>query len=197
MTRTQHPSESDLALLAGGETSRMRRLLLDRHVRSCEDCQEIVAGYRNLRDDLAEGDLPGVNWNFLASEMRANIQVGLEAGACVRTSPAASRRFFAQHWANTGPRIAVAFATLVLLVMSGFYVRDIRTRPTTAMAPADATPVLESTSTGVGIRIADKSFMLPSHSDTASNQTVSARGDVEARVVDDKGSVTINNVYLQ
>ncbi|HWF07639.1 MAG TPA: hypothetical protein VG297_04190 [Bryobacteraceae bacterium] len=195
MNNPQHPSESDLALLAGGEASRVRRLLLDRHVRGCEACQETVAAYRDLRDDVAEGDLPGVNWNFLAPEMRANIQVGLEAGACVGTSPAASRWAVTHSWASAGPRLAVAFATLVLLVVSGFYVRDIRTRPATV--PADATPVLESTSTGVGIRIADKSFMLPSHSDTASNQTVSARGDVEARVVDDKGSVTINNVYLQ
>lgn len=195
MSGMRHPSEEDLALLAGGETPRIRRFRLQRHVRSCEDCQEQVAAYRSLREDLSDGDLPGVNWNFLASEMRANIQVGLEAGACVRTSPTASGWVFA-NWQSIAPRIAVVLATLVLLVMSGFYIRDSRTRPVTSADPIDSTPILESTSTGVGIRIADKSFMLQSRSDATANQTMSARGDVEARVTD-KGSVTINNVYLQ
>src|ERR1700678_4105091 len=82
----KHPAENDLALLAGGETGRIQRFFFDRHVRNCEDCQEKVAGFHDLRRELTEAELPDLNWNFLAMEMRANIRLGLEAGACVRTT---------------------------------------------------------------------------------------------------------------
>ena len=53
MREMNHPRENDLALLAGGEAGRMRRLLLDRHVRTCADCREKIAGYQQLRAELA------------------------------------------------------------------------------------------------------------------------------------------------
>src|SRR6202789_3298642 len=81
-----HPRENDLALLAGGEAGHIRRFLLGRHVRNCADCQETVAEYRELRAGLAGVELPDLNWNFLAADMRANIRLGLEAGACVRST---------------------------------------------------------------------------------------------------------------
>lgn len=188
-----HPAESDLALVASGDLSRWR-FLRARHVKNCAECRAKVAAYRDLREELADVELPGVNWNALASEMRANIRVGLEAGACVRTSRISSRWEWARAWAAAvSPRALVGYATVALLVASGFYMRDLRPR---AAADAAATPVVQTTSKGVEFRTGETSLILLNRSD-ASNETVSARGDVGVRVLDAGSVMTINNVYLQ
>jgi hypothetical protein len=213
MTPNKHPCEDDLALLAGGETGRLKQLLLDRHVRVCADCQDKVAEYRDLRADLADAETPEVNWTLLAAEMRANIRLGLEAGACVRTPAVSGRRFSLAAmrinwlgWAVTTPGLAIAFTSVVLLIVSGFFLRDLRLGPQAgvvpgavvpgAVVPADTTPVLQSTETGIEFRSGDNSLMLLNRSGDATNQTVSARGNIGSRVING-GSVTINNVYLQ
>ena len=179
-----HPQEHDLALLAGGEASRLRRFLLGRHLNGCADCQEKVAEYHELRDAVAEHDLPDVNWNFLATEMRANIRLGLEAGACVRTTQAPRR------W-NLRP--AIAFACVLLLAVAGELLREKRLlRP----AAAESAPVLVTTDSGVELRAGDNSLTLLKHRGAA-NQTVSARGDISELNIDETGAVTINNVSLQ
>lgn len=181
-----HPRENDLALLAGGETGRIRRFLLDRHVRSCADCRLKIAEYDELRTDLADTAFPDVNWNFLAADMRANIRLGLEAGACVRTTQAVAR------W-NLRP--AIALASVLLLIVAGEFLRD--ARPHRAAGPDSAMPVLQSTGSGVEIRTATNSLTLLSHHGNAANQTVSAQGDIAARYIDSEtGAVTINDVYL-
>jgi hypothetical protein len=184
-----HPRENDLALLAGGEAGRIRRFLLDRHVRTCADCQETIGEYRELRAGLAGVELPDLNWNFLAADMRANIRLGLEAGACVRTPPIFRR------W-NLRP--AIALASLLLFVVAGEFLRD--ARPHRPAAADSATPVLAST--GLGIEIskgANNSLtLLNHHGNAVVNQTVSAQGEIGAGYIDgETGSVTINNVYLQ
>jgi hypothetical protein len=182
-----HPRENDLALLAGGEAGRIQRFLLERHVRTCADCRETIAEYRELRSGLADVELPDLNWNFLAADMRANIRLGLEAGACVRST-------HGFRWWNPG--FAIGCASVVLLVGSGFLLRDLRFhRP----AAEDATPVLQFTKSGVEIHTSGNSLtLLNHHGDAAANQTVSAQGDIEARNIDgETGSVTITNVYLQ
>jgi hypothetical protein len=183
-----HPRETDLALLAGGEAGRIRRLVLERHVRTCANCQERVAEYRQLRTGLASVELPDLNWNFLAADMRANIRLGLEAGACVRTEPVFRR------W-NLRP--AIALASLLLLVVAGEFLRDARPRRPAGVEAG--TPVLQSTGSGVELRTGtNNSLTLLNHHGSPANQTVSARGDISARYIDsDTGSVTINYVYLQ
>ena len=129
-----HPVEHDLALLAGGEAGRAQRFWLERHLRGCEQCHAKVAEYQALRSDLLDmdSDLPEVNWNFLASDMRANIRLGLEAGACVRTAhlPRSFWSWFAGTKLpalNAGalhPRMTTAVALLVLLVGSGVVMRS-------------------------------------------------------------------------
>lgn len=182
-----HPREHDLALFAGGETNRIRRFLLDRHVSHCSDCQQKVAEFQDLRDDLAGTEFPDVNWNFLAADMRANIRLGLEAGACVRhTLPG-------RRW-NLRPAIAVA--CVFLLAVAGELLRDARPhRPATA----DASPTVESTNSGIELRTgANNSLTLLNRNGGAASQTVNARGDISARYIDSEtGSVTINDVSLQ
>jgi hypothetical protein len=188
---TRHPVEGDLALLAGGETSRAQRFLLDRHVRGCSDCQAKVAEFHALRSEVADSELSDVNWNFLAADMRANIRLGLEAGACVRTTQISRRGH---------PRLTLAFASLLLLAGSGLVVHDVRPLLSrqNAAAAVSTTPVLESSRSGVEFRTGANSLMLLNHHGDASNQTVSAQGDIGTRYIDsESGSVTINAVYLQ
>src|SRR4029077_6348271 len=118
----KHPGEYNLALLAGGETGAFHRFRLDRHVRNCEDCQEKVAEFQSLRKHLADTAFPEVNWNSLAAEMRANIHVGLEAGACVRDTHV-SKHWISRNW---NPQFAVASGSLVVLVGAGFFLTDAR-----------------------------------------------------------------------
>ena len=189
---TNHPHENDLALLAGGEAGRGSRFFLERHVRSCADCQQKVVEYRQLRAHLREHEIPDMNWHFLEADMRANIRLGLEAGACVRTTQIAPR------W---NLRLSVGFAGVAALILAGFFVPDIgplRDRFNASSQDASAT-VLQLTGSEVEIRNGDRSLMLLNHKgSTAANQTVSARGDIGTRSVDgEAGTVTINNVYLQ
>jgi len=182
-----HPRDNDLALLAGGEAGPIRRFLLDRHVRTCADCRQTIAEYREFRAGLADQELPDLNWNFLAADMRANIRLGLEAGACVRTT---------HVFGGWNRRLGIAFAGLALLVGSGFFLRDLRFHRPAAEVSA---PVLQMTASGVEIRKGENSLtLLNHHGNAATNQTVSAEGDMEVRNIDgETGSVTINNVSLQ
>jgi hypothetical protein len=93
-------------------------------------------------------------------------------------------------------RPAIALTALLLLFVGGFFMRDVRLRPPVA---EEATPVLQVTGSGVQISSGtNNSLTLLNHHGTATNQTVSARGDIGTRYVDSEtGSVTINNVYLQ
>lgn len=192
-----HPREHDLALLAGGDSGAeagfLRRFLLHRHVRNCADCQEKVDEYRALRQDLAQIDLlDSVNWNSLAADMRANIRLGLEAGACVRTTHA-PRRWKAPEPLKIMP--AIALACVLLIAVAGELLREnSRQRP----APTDTTPVLATTDSGVELRTGPNSLTLLKSHGNAANQTVSARGDIsELNIDSETGAVTINNVSLQ
>lgn len=182
-----HPAEFDLALLAGGEAGRVHRYWMTRHLRNCEDCQEKVAGFRSLRDELAETEIPELNWNFLAQEMRGNIRVGLEAGACVRKPAKVA------VWA---PRFAVAFASLLVVVGAGIFLTE--TGPRLTNTPEAAAPVLQATGSGIELRKGAESFALLDRQDASTAQTVSAQGAIEKSYVNgETGSVTITNVYLQ
>jgi len=191
----KHPSELDLAAWAGGDTGLFRRFAIGRHVRGCEQCREEIAAYREMRAELmeaglSEGDMPELDWDALASEMRANIHLGLEAGACVRVAP--EKRVFS-------PRLAVAFASLLLLAGAGILLRDHKPHSEAAATPAPEyrTPVLESSMTGIELRSGRTSFALLNREGAAANQTVSAQGAVRLSDIDDTGSVTIKDVYLQ
>jgi hypothetical protein len=180
-----HPAENDLALLAGGDIGPVQRFLLNRHVENCADCQVKLTGYSALRSELADSELPDLNWNFLAADMRANIRLGLEAGACVRASN--------PIW-TWRPQFTVAFASLLLLAGASLFVREARVY----RASEPATPVLRMTGLGVELRTGRTSLILLNSHGTAANQTVSAQGGMGTRYIDgETESVTINNVYLQ
>jgi hypothetical protein len=180
-----HPSEIDLALFAGGESSGLSRFFLNRHVRQCSECLEQVTRFELLRLELRELEPPPLDWNRLSAEMRANIHVGLEAGECVRE--AVARR-------NWNPKLAIAFASVLLLAGANFLLRS---PPQYQESQSkDTAAVLESTGSGVEFRRGESSLTLLNHDGVAAGQTVSAQGEIAARYVD-AGAVTINNVYLE
>jgi hypothetical protein len=193
MSTTKHPGENDLALLAGGEAGRLHRFVLERHVRNCEDCQDRIVEFQDLRLQLGSLEFPdSVNWNQLAAEMHANIRVGLEAGECVRP---------AQVSRGWSPRFTVALASLLLVVGASFFLTDSGIHPVPwqpALLTAGAMPVLQGTGSGIEMRNGRDSFAFLDRQGARAEQTVNAQGAIEARYVNgETGLVTINNVYLQ
>ena len=186
-----HPSTTDLALLAGGDINFARALLLKRHVQGCPECTAEVEQYAAVRAEAIQAMPPGLNaesaaWERLATEMRANIHLGLEAGACVRETMVPR-----SHW---NPRAAIAFASLIALIGSGIVLTRMQRR-NEIHTPAAA--VLRSTENGVEVRSGLNSLELLNRKSAIANQTVGAQGQIGVRYVDDTGAVTINNVYLQ
>jgi hypothetical protein len=190
-----HPSEAELALLAGGDCGWMERLRLNRHVSRCGDCQDMVASFTELRSSLSEMALPAVaieeaNWEHLAGEMRANIRLGLAAGECVGQIPAETAP---RPWI---PRFAYGMAGVIVLLGAGMFLRGLL--PHTDL-PVVHAAVLESTAKGVQVRTsAGGSMMLLNQSDAEPDQTVTSQGAVRARYVDgETGTVTITSVYAE
>jgi hypothetical protein len=184
-----HPTEVELALLAGGECGVVTQFFLNRHVRKCERCLDTVAEFVMLRHNVAEQE-PHLDWGRLEAEMRANIHLGLEAGECVRTPRQA------RPW---NPRMAVAFASLMLLLGAGVLMRVPKAPSAhTQEANGQSTPasVLESTGSGLELRNGDSSLTILNRYGSVADQTVSAQGVIGARYVD-AGGVTTNHVYLE
>jgi len=124
-----HPTEEHLALFASGDAGFLRGALVARHLRGCPSCSAAVEEYRELTAALANDVLVVPDWNQLAAEMRANIRVGLEAGACVGDAVDTG-------WWN--PRLAVAMASLLILAGAGFMMRT-HPQPQAALSMATAT----------------------------------------------------------
>jgi hypothetical protein len=191
----KHPSETDLALFAGGDCGWWRHYRLTGHVSRCGDCRDVVASFAELRSEVREYPAPELDWDGMAGrggleeEMRANIRVGLAAGECVRETPAsASHRGFSS-------RLAVGMASVVLLAGVGLFLRGLLPHES-APGVANAA-VLESTGAGVEVRTGSgNSMTLLNHGDVAGNQSVTSQGAISASYVD-AGTVTVTSVYVE
>jgi hypothetical protein len=188
----KHPSPATLALHAGGDLGFLARWRTERHLTDCERCREEVAGFTGVREivtDLAE--IPEVSWNRLASEMKANIRLGLAAGECVKSSEKPRR------WSLfSGARAAVALASVVALLVTGLVLQ----RPMPLPPPPVDGVVVQSTAEGDGIQVRDGSRALRLLHTGAQHVTysVGAQGSMRARYVDpETGYVTIHNVYAE
>ena len=190
---TKHPSETELALLAGGDAPLLSLFRLRRHVRGCSSCQSTVAEFVTLRtglgmDRVATDRTPDIDWDRLSAEMTANIHLGLEAGACVRIGR--SERFW-------NPRLAVAFGSLAILLGAGIALRAPLSAPHAPHAPQVAgVSILESTGAGLALRSGESSLTLMNHHGSVAEQTVSTQGEIRATYVEG-GAVTFNAVYLE
>lgn len=182
-----HPSEADLALYAGGELSWWRRRRLRRHFERCSACRAHAAEFRRWREWLREEDQlpPGIHWNRLAGEMKANIRVGLAAGECVGPAGEAAVR-----WRP----VAVALPILVM-VLAGWLLQV--WHPPLRRPAAQRGLILAATSSGVELRQGGGALTLL-HPRAVDVSRVASGDGVRTRYVDSEtGYVTISHVYAQ
>jgi hypothetical protein len=180
----KHPSEATLALYAGGDLGAFARWRTGRHAARCERCQAEIIRFESARQQAALLDeLPGLQWDLLAAEMKANIRLGLAAGEVVRTAgrPAAVR-----------PRGLVAAACVAALLVAGIWLQH----PAPRLAPPAPGAIVENTADGISLRTGGQSLTLVNGRDANVVYSAGAHGVVRARYVDSEtGQVTINNVY--
>jgi hypothetical protein len=185
----KHPGEATLALFAGRDLGPLTRWRTQRHLNSCAQCRAEVTEFSCLRQDMSVlAELPGISWNRLAAEMKANIHVGLAAGECVRDS-----RLGAPSW--FGMRSAVACASVALLLLAGLLLE--RPAPVTI---ADRQPGIsvQAIGNGLEVRDGDQAFVLKNGSAGEVTYSAGAQGSIGARYVDrTTGYMTINTVYVQ
>lgn len=80
----KHPSTTKLALHAGGDLAWIEALGVRFHLSRCGRCRQQVRAFAEVREEIASvaRELPPeVDWDRLEAEMRANIRLGLTAGA--------------------------------------------------------------------------------------------------------------------
>jgi len=190
----KHPDQATLALQAGGDLGVFARWKVERHLASCDRCRDEVDAFAALREvssDLSE--IPEIQWNRLAAEMKANIRLGLAAGECVRAGEPALR----DTPLFTGMRALVAVASIAALMITGIMLEH--PAPTVL---ADDGMVVQSTSNGIEVSKGGQMLRLnnPDNVDPQQRVTYSpdAQGSVRSRYVDPAtGYVTINNVYAE
>src|SRR5579871_3131979 len=124
----KHPTQETLALEAGGDLGWIAGWRTRLHLKHCEQCRAEIAAFGSLREVLPDlNEIPEVSWNRLASEMKANIRLGLSAGECVRAEEKPLRQTL--FW---GARAAVALAAVTAMLVTGVMIE----RPGSRQAPA-------------------------------------------------------------
>jgi len=191
----RHPSEADLALLAGGDCGLLTRFNLNRHVARCGDCRDTLASFGELRSEVRDMAMPDFaanesDWSRMAGEMRANIRLGLAAGECIGEGPVeATHR-------NRAPRFAIGMAGVVLLAGVGMFLHGLLPHDTLPGVVSSA--VLESSGTGVEVRTDKGSMTLMNQGDVTADQTITSQGAIRDSYVDgNTGTVTITSVYVE
>jgi hypothetical protein len=187
----KHPNEETLALFAGHDLNFIIEWRVGRHVARCEECRGTVDAYVSLRAETAGlGELPAdIAWNRLASEMKANIRLGLAAGECVSgPEPVSDRAGFA------GLHTLLAYAAVILLVVAGVWLQ----RPVPLVENGRA--VLAATGDGIELTEGGRSLGLRYRAspDEDVSHSADAKGAMGARYVDNTtGYVTVVNVNME
>jgi hypothetical protein len=186
----KHPSEATLALYAGGDLGLWERWHTRRHLNICGRCRREVEAYFSDGVQSAElAELPGIAWNQLAAEMKANIRLGVVAGECVAASTAAPQSL-------ARPRALVALASAFALIVTGIVLDHPRPRP--AASERTEGVVLGATESGIELKSGGQGIQLLHGHGRGVLYSAGAQGSVRARYVDSEtGYITINNVYGQ
>lgn len=198
-----HPDERRIALYACGDAGRMDRIWIATHLARCEACTEQADAFRRDRDAIRRqaSELPAVNWDRLAAEMKANIHVGLEAGECVSTIRRKAPRQVGWRPAFVAAGLAAVMLSAVYLDSGGerrqSWARGIGRIWTRSAAP-DEGVALTATRNGIEVRENGSAFTMVGPGGSAAVVVMNTGGSLRARYVDnDTGQVTITNVYAQ
>jgi|WetSurMetagenome_2_1015567.scaffolds.fasta_scaffold185008_2 hypothetical protein len=192
--RSSHPGEGQLALYAGGELGVWERVSVASHVRRCAACAAEVETLREVRLELRDGAaaMPlGVNWDHLAAEMKANIRLGLTAGAIVDS---ASER--PQAAEPAGWRWAVVLASLSFVMITGYYLQGPKIQR--FGEDGQAAVLLDAGAGGLALQEKGAELTLLNPSQQPVTTTVSWDGGARASFVDSQtGQVTIHHVSTE
>ncbi|HVN04099.1 MAG TPA: zf-HC2 domain-containing protein [Bryobacteraceae bacterium] len=187
-----HPSESILALYAGGDLGWLARRRAERHLARCSECRSQVQAFMSVTDGLIQwNELPAIPWSRVAAEMRANIRLGLAAGECVRSEPLAGPL----AWMSN-VRTLAACASVIAVVTAGTFLQ--RPSPPSPPVAARTGAVLRATVDGIELNQGGQTLSLLHARTGEVTYSVGAQGSMRAGYVDsDTGNVTINDVYVQ
>jgi hypothetical protein len=193
-----HIPQTQLALYSRGDLGFWHRKLVERHLDRCEECAGAAIEFIQLQEgmgrsaDQMPASLEGSAWQSLASEMSANIRLGLSAGECVSLAEKPSRVAFVR------PRLSLALAGLtVLAVLIAIEHPAMHHDPVPVPVQAQAgLPTLEASGDETMVTSGDRGLSVPAPVGSNVIRTVSAHGAVRSRYVDDTG-VTIVNVYAE
>jgi hypothetical protein len=212
---TRHPSETQLALLAGGDLGWWERRGIARHVEGCARCREELEALREGREAFRQGasESPaGIDWAGLSEEMTANIHVGLAAGECIAG--------FEKSANPAKPKLvwnaALVLACATVVVVCALWLDLPRTewnhlmgalgqvrwsrigRPVEGMIAAQEGVVLEASPAWIQLKENGATMSLLHPRVDGVTTTISTPGSAGARYVDDEsGQVTINQVYYE
>jgi hypothetical protein len=190
-----HPDAGMLALCAGGDLPLSQAVRVRWHAWRCESCAVELRAFTEARAALkAESDeMPkGIDWEPLAAEMKANIHLGLAAGAVVdRAEDAGAGWGAAPPWRRTA---AVVFASLSFVIVSGWLLN--RPQPTPVDIAGGA--YVEARGEGLVVEQAGSALTLLGPDGRPAESEVDFSGSARARYVDaETGQVTIHHVYAE
>lgn len=190
----RHPAPEVLALYARGDLEMVARLRVGLHIRGCEECGVEVRAVRAGLSELKEGalELPaGLDWDALAAEMRANVRLGLAAGAIVREPRAAGVPAAGWAW-----QLGVVMGSVVVLGVMSWMLPG----PDAGKAgkTGRAGVFLAAQAEGLELRDHGSALTLLNPRETAVTTTVNWDGGARASYVDSEtGQVTIHHVSAE
>jgi hypothetical protein len=186
-----HPKETTLALHSSGDLGWFAGWKVERHLAQCGRCRDEVSGFREMREILPDmAELPDVQWNRLAAEMRANIRLGLAAGECVRG--AAEAEVEPSPLFNAA-RAVVAFAGVFTLLVTGLVLEH----PGPHRVAVSMEPMAQAIDNGIQMRTGDQGFGLMHDGASGVINVVTSHG-IGARYMDpNTGLVTMTKVDVE
>ena len=192
----RHPDMAALALLAGGDLPLLERWMDRLHVLGCAACKAEYDAHCAARAALAadgssqERALSGSQWAAIESEMRANVRLGLTAGALAGGEwrpaevAAASPQPGLPMW-----RWAAVSAALLFVFSAGWWLQRPQALPVQVAGHAAQPAQTAARETGIEL--------LAPASGTALVEADFGGGSRSTTIDRETGQVTLQQVYVE
>jgi len=191
----KHPAPEVLALYVRGDLDLWAMARAGAHVHLCGQCGNEVQAIRQALAGLKTEalELPaGLDWDGMAAEMRANIRLGLTAGAIVAETPA-PLSVTRDAWAW---QLGVVMASMAVVAVASWMLPSHGANP--ALQAAHAPVFLEAQAEGLALQDHGSALTLLNPGKTPVTTTVNWDGGARASYVDSEtGQVTIHHVSAQ